>query len=371
MKIIMNNPSVSINDLFAGVRESFIKYEHKQRLEKERRRQLKKEKAAAMGRRITPADPSARPLFGSQLNPQRNDDDNNANTKTSFQPAAAASSDSSNITADDVHSSMQKRVSSLSDDKPSSPTPPPKRTMAESILAMLSAHHNDGNDSSSSSSSSTSTQDTATPSQPTTMSVSEYYDEYDIPPCEQRRRQETEAALRLKSEQLLQEQKRLQQLKPLVFAKPSFKLPSSMDKNKEDKEEGEQQQGKKRKASSHPSSSSNTTNPIPKQYWNHPRMINGGGAHVYTTSSAAALPKLPKAKIPPNHMMFMSYGAAFNNNHQYTQYEIDGLIDFANRYITPESMRRVNNSNNDHDTNKRRRIRYNNDEDVIELGEGI
>ena len=362
----MNNPSVSINDLFADVRESFIKYEHKQRLEKERRRQLKKEKAAAMGRRITPADPSARPLFGSQLNPQRNDDDKNANTKTLSQPAAAASSDSSNITADDVHSSMQKRVS-LSDDKPSSPTPPPKRTMAESILAMLSAHHNDGNDSSSSSSSTTSTQDTATSAQPTTMSVSEYYDEYDIPPCEQRRREEAEAALRLKSEQLLQEQKRQRQLKPLVFAKPSFKLPSSMDKNKEEGED-QQQQGKKRKASS-PPSSSNTTNPIPTQYWNHPRMINGGGAHVYTTSSAAALPKLPKAKIPPNQMMFMSYGAAFSNNHQYTQYEIDGLIDFANRYITPESMRRVNN--NDHDTNKRRRIRYNNDEDVIELGEGM
>ena len=334
---IMDNPDVTINDLFVDVKKSFAKFQQKQKLDKERRQKKKKEARAAKSN-------SASPLFGSQLNPQWN---TKAESFSSTDSTAMAASSSTSYKDEETVTEKQLSTSSSADHPP---PPPPKKSMSESILAML------GSSSS-----------------------------YKSPPAvpdesELRRREEVAAAIRLKAAQLHEEQLK-EPPKPLVWSKPSFNFPSKDDgTNRSGDDDSKmaaqpdnavesstssssavskqnQFSGRKRKSDLGDESPDTATTaaalPISNNCYHRPMR----GAALYTTSAAALPPQqtmtirgkwrstgsvtysLSKS-VPINGLVSYTNQYQPSNPDEYSKEDVDGLVQFAQKYITAENMKR-------------------------------
>lgn len=320
---IMDNPDVTISDLFVDVKKSFAKFEKKQKLDKERRQKKKEEACAAKSN-------SASPLFGSQLNPQWN-------TKAE----SFSSTDSTAVTE------KQLSTSSSADHPP----PLPKKSMSESILAMLG-------------------------------SSSSYKSPPPVPDhSEMRRREEVAAAIRLKAAQLYEERLKGPP-KPLEWSKPSFNFPSKDDGTNRSGDDDyskmaaqpadavesstlssavskqEQFSGRKRKSESDlgdesPDTATTAALPISNNCYHRPIR----GAAIYTTSAAALPPQqtltirgkwrsrgsvtysLSKS-VPINGLVSYTNQHQVLNPDEYSKEDVDGLVESAQRYITANNMKR-------------------------------
>ena len=330
---IMDNPNVTISDLFVDAKKSFAKFEKKQKLEKERCQKKKEARAAKSN--------SASPLFGSQLKPQWN---TKAESFSSADSIAMAASSSTSCKDEETVTEKQHSTSSSADHHP----PLPKKSMSESILAMLGCS-------------------------------SSYKPPPPVPDySEMRRREEVAAAIRLKAAQLHEERLR-EPPKPLVWSKPLFNFPSNDDGSNRSGEKDskiaaqpdtaesktsssavskhKQFSGTKRKSSDlgdeSPDTATTAALPISNNCYHRPM----SGAALYTTSAAALPPKqtmtiggkwrsrgsvtysLSKS-VPINGLVSYTNQCQVLNPDEYSKEDIDGLVEFAEKYITSENLKR-------------------------------
>ena len=324
---IMDNPDVTINDLFVDVKKSFAKFQQKQKLDKERRQKKKKEARAAKSN-------SASPLFGSQLNPQWN---TKAESFSSTDSTAMAASSSTSYKDEETVTEKQLSTSSSTDHHP----PLPKKSMSESILAMLG-------------------------------SSSSYKSPPTVPDeSEMRRREEVAAAIRRKAAQLHEEQLK-EPPKPLVWSKPSFNFPSKDDGTNRSGAmiprwlhnqimQSNHQHRRLLLSQNRNSSAAGSVNQISGtnllilQLNCYHRPMRG--AALYTTSAAALPPQqtmtirgkwrstgsvtysLSKS-VPINGLVSYTNQYQPSNPDEYSKEDVDGLVQFAQKYITAENMKR-------------------------------
>ena len=356
----MDVKDVSIKDLFADIKTSFrykVRTIKNQVLNKEERRRklLSKKRHNNQG-----GCKEEGVLFPSMVNPKWNANDTTATADE--MPSSSELPSKQQTESDTCKSSEQPPTTAssllppLSSSKPTATTTKPKKTMAESILELLAAHNN--------SSSNTLSTTQTTHSLPTKNNISE---------AELKRRREIELSIRLKSKQIIQENERLSKLKPLVFNKPTFKLPqdkSAATKGAQQGQDGREGSGstsslsslgKKRKASSITNSSSTatsllrcytgtSTNPTSISNNNCFQLQQLGSSYrnhsgIYAASSSALPPPSkpytnPYEDIANNSSGMGGYFIPYGSNRQYTQEEVRGLVDFAHEWITPDSMKR-------------------------------
>mmetsp|Transcript_38427 Transcript_38427/g.69263 ORF Transcript_38427/g.69263 Transcript_38427/m.69263 type:complete len:276 (-) Transcript_38427:25-852(-) len=272
----MDNPNISISDLFAGARESLEKYEQKQKQQqmKQRRRPERTQPTFAT------AD---KPLFGSLLKPSHLNKEAQAYSKNktpSYHDRSYAKLETSNDDgSDDLKVSLTE-----------SQVGPHLHSNLDSIKkppSVISA--NDGE--------SSSHQD-CTP-------IPEY-----VPLCEIRRRQAVEADLRASLRKVT-----TPKVKPLSWDKPSFHLPSNpndakADSAKRDEESSFSIQRGKRKECSYV------------------------GAPI---TNYCGLETIIPRPLPLSQSSKREYP---HYRRQWAQEEVDGLVAFADKWITPANMKR-------------------------------
>ena len=364
----MDIKDVSIKDLFTDIKTSFRKLEqHNQKLNKEERRH----KLLNKKRHNQQARGEEGVLFPtSMVNPNWNNEDTavaaDEMPSSSELPSKQSDSKSSEQPPTVASSSLPPSSNSTTT---TTTTTKPKKTMAESILELLAAHNNSTSTQITTSTSNT----TTTHSLPTKNNISE---------AELKRRRDIEQSIRTKSKQIIQENERLSKLKPLNFSKPTFKLPQDKISIKQGGQDGREGSGsssslsslgKKRKASSITSTSSTTpllrcytgtsTNPtsIPNNNCFQLQQLGSNRNHsgIYAASSSALPPPSkpytnPYEAVAHNSSSGSNVGSGldgsggimggyllpYGSNRQYTQEEVRGLVDFAQEWITPDSMKR-------------------------------
>ena len=345
----MDIKDVSIKDLFADIKTSFKKLEQQhQKLNKEERRRNKFLKQKRHNnQQVVRGEEGV--LFPSMVNPNWKTNDNTTAATADEMPSSSELPSEQQSDVDTCKSTEQPQTVASSSLPPSTitsntTTTKPKKTMAQSILDLLAAHNN------STSSITTTSNNTTTHSLPTKDNISE---------AELKRRRDIELSIRLKSKQIIQENERLLKLKPLVFSKPTFKLPqdktaTSIKQGSQDGGNGSTSSlsslGKKRKASSITNTTSSlsplrcytgtSTNPtsIPNNNCFQLQQLGSYRNHsgIYAASSSA----LPPPSKPYTSSGMGGYFLPYGSNRQYTQEEVRGLVDFAHEWITPDSMKR-------------------------------
>jgi len=263
----MDNPSISISDLFADVRESLKKYEHKQKQQKMKQRRRPE--------RSQPTFATAdKPLFGSLLKPSH------LNKPPSYHDRSYAKLETSNDDgSDDLKVSLTE-----------SQVGPHLHSNSDSIKKPPSVISADENASSS--------------NQDCTL-VPEY-----VPLCEIRRRQAVEADLRASLRKVT-----TPKVKPLSWEKPSFHLPSNTNDAKaniikRDEEPSFSIRPGKRKECSYV------------------------GAPI---TNYCGLETIIPRPLPLSQSSKRDYPCY---RRQWTKEEVDGLVAFADKWITPDNMKR-------------------------------
>ena len=177
-----------------------------------------------------------------------------------------------------------------------------------------------------------------------------------VPLCELRRRREAEAMTRLKAAQI-REAQQAPKFKPLLFNKPSFtfgeaeKRGSSTDSVMSASSGGQQSAGSRKRKSD--SDLGREGEPITSYCG-----LNGvltrplSGAVSLSTSAASSLP-LNSMGVTAEYTVssssggelrssssIYSYGMCPQYRRQWTKDEVDGLVNFAKKWITPDMKRR-------------------------------
>ena len=334
--ITMDNPNVSISDLFANVRESLERYERKQSLAKQKR--LARRNGHHKGGASDAAD--KKPLFGSLLNPQWNS--NSRAPGWDLDKEASAQRCLSLLKGNISHAGSTPSRSS--DIVPlGTPSSSIASTYAKSIPnisvndSIIINEEEEGK-----------------------ASIPEY-----VPLCKRQRRSKRVALEKLRAVQANEKRK----FKPLLFSKPLFNLPGNvvtmdcgessssastpMTRTVSISSPSTVQTSKKRKASENEPIADCNGVGLGTTF---SRPISGSVA-LSTFAASSVLPNgFPSSSTPASTVgsspltsssSIFSYGGMSTGAYSYsynrrtwTKDEVDGLLGFANRWITKDMSKR-------------------------------
>ena len=300
---VMDNPNVSINDLFASAQKSWIKYENKQQ--------------------SNFANADTKPLFGSLLKPAYLDKEGqekskNKESKTAPDYAALLETSISDIASDALKVSMteSKVGPHLHNSLEFTEKPSPSTASA---IEETSSSNQDG------------------------ARIPEY-----VPQCEIRRREAVAASLRASFRKLNASKLYDRNFKPLSWETPSFHFPSNpnVETNKSDhtKQDGESssssiQLGKRKERSSAIDA------PITNYCGLETIMPRPLGARPPSAASSS----LPQQQRHSNREEGINRSNSITsyNHYPHSHYrrewpkeEVDGLVAFAKKWITPDMNKR-------------------------------
>ena len=285
---MMDNPNVSISDLFANVRTSSKKYEARQKLAKQQRERKRQVQAAHGGKAI------AKPLFASRLLIESS----NSNIKETSPLNVSSNYQEENMFSSTRRAHVyQRRVSSLESSS--------FETKENEASCGGELHKK--------------------------PSVPEY-----IPLCERRRRAEAETILRSKSSQLTNHNNGMNcsgatdmpSFKPLMWNKPSFTLvgqsPSSTPNVTDISYSSSPRLGKRKALLV----DDTNTNPFSRSSITSNPLLGDVNAITPMPTSSGALSSSSIGVYRRN------YNPTYK--HKWAKEEVDSLVDFADKWMTPD-----------------------------------